>query len=98
MSIQKGGALPKRQSWQEVAKRTVALGFAAVYAYTHSSPRDSSLRVAYLAYRFMDGDDVAQINAEADHENAAREAKEHVKHHVIEHRVVKIFRFFERKY
>lgn len=78
-------------------KRSVALGFAAVYTHTHSSPRDSSLRVAYLAYRFMDGDDVARINAEADHENAAREAQEHVRQHVIEHRVAKIFRYFERK-
>lgn len=80
----------KSEEVLDAAKRAVALGFAAVYVHTHHSPRDSSLRVAYLAYRFLNGDDVVLINAEADHDNAVREAQAHAAKHVIEHRIAKI--------
>lgn len=65
------------QGWREIAKRTAALGFAAAYMHKHSLDRAASLRVAYLAYRFLDGHDVTAINAAADLENETRVEKEH---------------------
>ena len=79
------------QDTKELAKRIAALGFAAVYMHTHQLQRDSSLRVAYLAYRFLSGDDVKQINDDADRENDARESVQH------QPRVPRFLRVLERK-
>lgn len=56
-------------------KRLGALAFSAVYVHKHGSERAAALRVAHLAYRFLDGDDVDTINREADEVNAVREAE-----------------------
>lgn len=58
----------------ELIKRLGSLLFSAVYLHKHGSERASALRVAHLAYRFLNGDDVDIINREADAANAAREA------------------------
>lgn len=63
----------------EVVRRLGALGFAAVYTHTHGSPRDSSLRVAELAYRFLKGESAASINLDADAQNHVREQLAHKK-------------------
>lgn len=64
----------------EVVRRSVALMFAAVYVQTHHSHRDSALRVAGLAYRFMKGEAVEVINESADVANALREHSEQRNH------------------
>ena len=60
----------------DLVRRLGALGFAAVYTHTHGSPRDSSLRVADLAYRFLNGESAESINADADAANDVRERAE----------------------
>lgn len=84
------------QSWREIVKRSVALGFAGVYTHVHQGERASALRVAYLAYRFLNGEDVSVINAEADHDNEVRGTKHHHAPKVTT-RVPKWFRIYERK-
>jgi hypothetical protein len=68
------------QSWKEIVKRSIALGFGTAYMHKHDLERAASLRVAYWAYRFLDGDDVAAINAAAEQENKLREATETQEH------------------
>jgi hypothetical protein len=76
-------------------RRKAALEYASSYTDTHKSPRDASLRVAHLAYRFMNGEDVSLINTEADLASVAREAqKNHTHHKSAENRVP---RFLRRK-
>lgn len=70
----------------EVVKRLGALGFAAVYTQVHGSERASSLRVAHLALRFLNGDDVDSINADAD---AANETREKAAHHALQLKLLK---------
>jgi hypothetical protein len=59
--------------WQTLIKRLGALGFAAVYTAKHGNTRGGALRVASHAYRFLDGEDVAKINREADESDTVRE-------------------------
>lgn len=81
----------------DTAKRAVALLFAAIYIRTHGSTRASGLRVAHLAYRFLNGEDVDLINKEADASNAAREAHEAHKNYVPKPRVPAFPHFKIRK-
>lgn len=58
---------------QDLIKRLGALAFAAVYTAKHGNTRGGALRVASHAYRFLDGEDVATINREADEADIVRE-------------------------
>ena len=83
----------RKQSWQELFKRAAALGFATMYMRTHQIERGPSLRVAYWAYRFMDGDDVHQINQDADDFSQKLETQ----HHQHKLRVPSIFGLMKGK-
>lgn len=60
----------------EFGKRAVSLWFAAYYGRTHNFPRDTTIRVAGLAYRFMQGEPTEVINHDADAANEARETRQ----------------------
>ena len=82
---------------EEVFKRAVSLGFGAVYMHTHSSQRDSALRVAHMAYRFLNGEDVDQINKDADHANAIREDAARVAKNTYPQFAVRVVKFLREK-
>lgn len=89
---------PSKVEWDELFKRAVALAFTAAYTYTHKSERAAAIRVAYLAKRFMDGENADVINRDADHESALREERQRAhKEQQQENRVHVLFRRIRRK-
>lgn len=57
----------------EFGRRAVALWCSVYYGRTHMFPRDTTIRVAGLFYRFLKGEPVEAINRDADAANSLRE-------------------------